>query len=812
LHSKRRFLTAEVITSNWGDAINFALSPLAHEILEMLSSNCVHLVSNLCPNVFENCMMTTLRASITGIQKAQAALKSYHGKHKTYLAGEAGCSRTKVYDFFKGQKVQDEIFKNICTALDLDWRSIADLETAEIEIESTPEIDILVQTIRKQVSPDILHRCGKMRILDMEQEIEYGDIYSSVNILEKITGHDRSKFDEMLASCQQEDFDRLLLGKVKEERVPGLEAVDRYSKLMILGKPGAGKTTFMKRLAILCNRGEFQSQRIPIFVSLKEFAEAEAQPKLLEYIDRQWSEFGVATAAKILLGAGQGLVLLDGLDEVREDDNKRVLKEIKNFTLLYRDCQIVITCRIAAWEYKFESFTEVEVADFDEDQITEFVNKWFQTKGKPLTADRMLTKLKNRQPVMELATNPLLLTLLCLIFGNGSDFPTNRSELYKEGLDVLLKKWDAKRDIDRHQIYKKLSLKRKEDLLSQLAFDTFDRGEYFFKQSTVERYITEYIRNIPGTATDEEALQLDSEAVLRSIMAQHGLLVERAKGIFSFSHLTFHEYFAAKRIVDSSIAQGNEGFLRLAKNVTHKRWREVFFLVVEMLPDASGCLLTIKQEIDGLLAGDERLQEYLVWLDEKCQSIDDIETKPMSIYLSYLIVSEDIYMEDDLASSHVFVSLNNKNASAYLQLDLHLKLSTIWFGGHSPSNELISLLQRSFESMIAQSHELKCNKHFTRRLKSLKKQMPSEGLNYLEWKKESVSDWQQKLIALMIKYRNIGHDWKFMPEQKSHLTRYCIASKLLEECLESECYIDLDTRQYITDTFCRPLHLIPPRS
>jgi predicted NACHT family NTPase len=755
-------------------------------------------------------MMTTLRASITGIQKAQAALKSYHGKHKTYLAGEAGCSRTKVYDFFKGQKVQDDIFKNICMALGLDWISIADLETAEIEIESTPQIDNLVQTIRQQVSPDILHRCGKMRILDMEQEIEYGDIYSSVNILEKITGHDRSTFDEMLATCQKEDFDRLLLGKVKEERVPGLEAVDRYSKLMILGKPGAGKTTFMKRLAMLCNRGEFQSQRIPIFVSLKEFAEAETQPKLLEYIDRQWLEFGVITAAKTLLSAGHGFVLLDGLDEVREDDNKRVLKEIKNFTRLYRDCQIVITCRIAAWEYKFESFTEVEVADFDEDQIAEFINKWFQTKGKPPTADRMLSKLSVRKPVMELATNPLLLTLLCLIFDNGSDFPSSRSELYEEGLNILLRKWDATRDIDRHQIYKKLSLKRKEDLLSQLAFDTFDRGEYFFKQSTVERHITEYIRNIPGTATDEEALQLDSEAVLRSIMAQHGLLVERAKGIFSFSHLTFHEYFAAKRIVDSSIAQGNEGFLRLAKNVTHNRWREVFFLVVEMLPDASGCLLTIKQEIDGLLADDEKYQQYLIWLDEKCRSIDDKTALSIhSVYLFYL----NLHLCINSCLDTELVPFVFSASSCQLRLDLAVQLCL--FVCFNASDYKILRLKSCFKYIDETAIAFKLandNIYFLDSLRKLECQLPHEELDLSDWKDENLYDWQQQLRKLIIRCRNIGHEWQFTINQISSLKKYFFANKTLKECLDSEGYVDLDTRKYITDTFCRPLHLIPPCS
>jgi hypothetical protein len=146
--------------------------------------------------------MATYRTSQEGIEKVNAAWKLYPNQSKTYLAGVVGVkSRTTIHSFFAGKSVKCETFQKICKELGLQWRSIADLETEEIEIELTPEIDGLVQNIRQQVHDDILHRCGKMRILDMEQEIDYGDIYSSVNILEKITGHDRSTFDEMLASC-----------------------------------------------------------------------------------------------------------------------------------------------------------------------------------------------------------------------------------------------------------------------------------------------------------------------------------------------------------------------------------------------------------------------------------------------------------------------------------------------------------------------------------------------------------------------------------------------------------------------------------
>jgi predicted NACHT family NTPase len=737
--------------------------------------------------------MASYRASEDGMKKAENAFK-ISGQSKAGLAAISGVSRTTLNNFFAGKPVNCLKFQNICKELKQDWRSIADLETEEVET-ATPEIDTLVQTIRQQVSADILERCGKMRILDMEQPIEYGDIYTDVNILEKISGRSRLEFAEMLAACQGEDFDRFGIGKVQGKRLPGLEAVDKYSKLMILGKPGAGKTTFMKRLAMLCSRGDFQGQRVPIFVTLKEFAEAEGKPGILEYIDRQWSSCGVTESANTLLSKGHALVLLDGLDEVRNVDHDRVLTVIKDFARQYCECSIVITCRIAAREYTFENFTEVEVADFNEEQIAEFIGKWFKTKGDLQKAGLMISKLQDRQPVKELATNPLLLTFLCLIFGDRSDFPSNRSELYKEGLDVLLKKWDDKRNIERDQVYKKLSLKRKKDLLSQLAFDTFDRGEYFFKQSTAERYISDYIGNIPGIS--DEDLQLDSEAVLQSIMAQHGLLVERAKGIFSFSHLIFHEYFAAKRIVDSSITQGVETFQELAEHAHDKSWREIFFLVVGMLPDASSCLLTMKQKIDGMLAGDEKLHEYLVWLEEKCRLIDDKSSKEVLLF----------YFGSLFGYSHEFYS--HPYHSLFIKVNLDLDFQLYRCLSHKFYVNSSHALYGKIRIAIKLSKKLQCEYLFIFGLNKIQHEVPPKPV---EWNEEKLANWKQHLQKLMIKYRNIGHDWQFTAAQQDNLEKYYLANKILQEFLQSEdeCCLTLNTRQYITDTFCRPFHLIPP--
>jgi hypothetical protein len=674
------------------------------------------------------------------------------------------------------------------------------------------DINALVQQVRELIKPLIQERCGTMRVLDMTHPIGLNDIYTNVNILERITGRRQLKIDDLLQNCTIEDFAHFGLATVKEKRIPALEAVEKYSKLMILGKPGAGKTTFLKYLAMQCIEGNFQADHVPFFITLKDFAEAENKPGLLKYISddtfknpslkNRISKEQLVNSINELISYGKALILLDGLDEVREEDNKRVLTEIRDFSEQYLNNHFVTTCRIAAREYTFEKFTEVEIADFDDQQIETFANNWF--KNKVVKPENFIKRIREDKRIKELATSPLLLTLLCLAFEESGDFPANRSELYKEGLDALLKKWDAKRGIQRDQIYKKLSVQRKEDLLSKIALATFERGDYFFKQKIAEQYITEYIRNLPGANSDEEDLQLDSEKILKSIEAQHSLLVERAKGIYSFSHLTFHEYFTAREFVFVQ-QSSKEALQSLVNHIFDKRWLEVFLLAVGMSPNADILLLLMKNTIESLISADEKIENFLNWVNHKSISVE-CHNKLVAIkafYFDLALAPPEMHCPDlqfnpilsfGLDSTFIF-DAELENLPADLAIDYCFFVSlTLAVNGY---------LETDF--IVPEIPNIDINCYLLEELKILEQKILSI-LNHEQ--QEELEDWILKYREVLIKFRNIGYDWQFTNDDKKLLKQYRDANLTLVRCLNSDCYVSREVRQYIEETLLLPIEEI----
>jgi hypothetical protein len=433
-------------------------------------------------------------------------------------------------------------------------------------------------------------------VLGNPKPINLDEIFTDVCVLDKPTAFRR--YD--LSDLQSKPFDRDSF-RLEEKRKPALRLALKKKRLFILGRPGAGKTTFLKYLLLKAVEGKIT--RTPIFVSLKEWADSRLE--ILPFIVQQFEICAFPDAllfALNLFEKGGALVLFDGLDEVNQENNQRaqMINTLANFAKRYPDIQICLTCRIAATDYSFDQFTYLEIADFDERQQNVFVSKWYHEDRAKLERFQDEFKRPEQKGLRELARTPLLLALLCLAFDETLSFPLRRADLYKEALDALLKKWDSSRGIKRDEIYQKLSPMRKEQMLARIAAQNFENKNYFVRREVLAEQISQYLQQLPRTDVNSKVpIDVDGESILAAIEAQHGILVERAYGIYSFSHLTFQEYFTARYIVENAASGTIE---RLARNhCTDDQWREVFLLTASLLDNADSLFVICQSVLDSFL-------------------------------------------------------------------------------------------------------------------------------------------------------------------------------------------------------------------
>ncbi|GAA6618010.1 NACHT domain-containing protein [Scytonema sp. NUACC26] len=764
----------------------------------------------------------SLKASTVGIKKAKRAFQVREWTQE-YLASEVGLeTRQSIWKFFTGRPIERQSFMEICFQLGLDWQEIAELPIGGVATEKKldwdkcQDIDALVEMVRKQRSDKIQAQCATLRLLDIAQPIELEDIYVNVNILNNIASQRWLDLFE-LQGLVSEELDSFSLVPICQERVRAMQAVVTYPKVMVLGKPGSGKTTFLQYIATQCNQGKFLSDKIPIFIRLKNLAEDGRETgnfSLLNYITQNLAEDGICDQQiQTLLADGRMLILLDGLDEIPEDDSAEIVQKIRNLSEKFYKNRFIITCRIGTQQCQFDSFTDIEIADLDFSQIEAFVQKWFINvdknsieRGEALAYQFMekLQLLENRQ-IRELAQSPLLLNLVCCMFQAQSNFPTRQVEFYKQGLDILLNRWDEVRSIKRNDSDLHLSLPHKLKLLSQIAAVTFEQKRYFFTKSNVRHYIAEYLGQLSSAQCDPEMLQLNSEALLKWFLAR-GLLVEQARGIYSFSHLTFQEYLTARNIVTSSEPEILEKKLSdLVSHVTEARWRQVFLLASSVLGNVPYLLQLMKQHIDGLVATDDQLQQFLIWLHQKSLSVQAPYKKAAirAFYLT-LVLPNDLSLDCDMA---LCVAIDSRLAGT-LATDLSVDLTL---------NHAVSLTQTLPDPMdrvlalsfaLTLDEDVVCDCDFERSLQQLKKQLPApeQGRERLkQWWNANGETWTLQLRSLMLWCRNISHQWQFSEKQKEVLKQYYAANQLLVDCLNTNREVSSSIRDKIEETLLLPI-------
>jgi hypothetical protein len=686
-------------------------------------------------------------------------------------------------------------------------------------------VDELVMEVRSRIHNDIQRLHGTMPLWGVDHWVPLGELFVDVNILEEVSSSRRSELDDLWKDFNQNPgyrgLDRMGLGR-ERQRVSGLEVLARNTNLMVVGKPGSGKTTYLQRVVTECNAGSLQAHRIPVLIRLREFVDdgRDVAYSVERYLRQDWRLSEVE--ARLVLDGGRSLVLLDGLDEVTGVDGQAIAKQIKRFARDYPQVQVIVTCRTQSQESRFERFDSVEVADFNEPQVRAFAEHWFQTVCGDLTvgqakATAFLEQLfrEENKPIRELAITPILLSLTCAVFQQTGKFYSKRSKLYEEGLELLLEQWDRSREIERDEIYRDLSLERKRSLLSYLAVKKFEQEQYvLFEQAEIEGYIAEFL----GIGLGE------SWGVLRAIEAQHGLLIERSQKVWSFSHLTFQEYLVAKWFCNET------NWSNLTNYITDKYWREVFLLSVEISVKSHELLIIIKTKVDNMMANDAELQKHL-----------------NLVHIEYAEVRSPIHMpyygNSDENDDQILCDLKIMRALCFeieLKYLYNVKFILEIVDEIEEEVGLLDLLRLGIEHEIPLIHYLpatfepRLSSSSTDDLDSVYRYPFASELSFIlepfrkpfiyadirkekfgipiSWWNENQENWKNKIRDFVAIHHEELRINCLEKSQLELLERYYKASNLLLDCLNSACGIDSEARYEIEETLLLSIAEIEKRS
>jgi formylglycine-generating enzyme required for sulfatase activity len=360
--------------------------------------------------------------------------------------------------------------------------------------------------------------------------------------------------------------------------------------VVLVGQPGSGKSTHLRRMALWLSRRNAKTlglpvDTIPILLPLSELA-AEGETfhaAIVAHLQRDPS-FDAAFV-EALLEREHLLFLVDGLDEVPDErHHERVVDWLDRGLREHPNARFLVTHRPS--EQGAERWPapvlEVQLPPLAEPDARALVERWFrgmepssdtaqadaQRKCDALWAELKTPAFRSTR-MFELTRNPLMLTVLCMLHRQRGSLPTRRVELYEQCVQVLLQRWR-----DMPGLPRRFGDREARQVLQPLAHWLHDeRGRTHADARSLASAIEPHLAAALG-------YEVEGEAFLRAVSTEDGLLIAKGDSL-GLLHLGFQEYLCARHL--RSLSHGDPGVLdRLADRFGDPWWREVTLLLLAL--------------------------------------------------------------------------------------------------------------------------------------------------------------------------------------------------------------------------------------
>lgn len=387
----------------------------------------------------------------------------------------------------------------------------------------------------------------------------------------------------------------------------------RHPQCVILGNPGAGKSTFTDFLCLclsgqICGHAEVNlsllgddwqaGALLPLRIVLREYA-AMSLPQdltLWQHLGRAWKDAlaGFEDPLRRHLIEQGGLLVLDGLDEVPEASGcrDRVKATILDFRRDFPNVRILVTSRTYAYlhqQWRLPDFESSELAPFEEEEWDAFIAKWYSELSEirrqiPMETAWVKTaelqqSIAERPHLQELASNPLLLTLMASLHSlRGGTLPRERERLYDESVSLLMDAWerpktvydkDGKAVVISASAQEFLRLAARADIekaIARLAYQV--HASQGHQQGVADISEGQLLATLNSISKD-----INPALLAEYVRDRAGLLTHHGEGVYRFPHRTFQEYLAARHLADL----GPDEIARHLRD-DPGRWREAYLL------------------------------------------------------------------------------------------------------------------------------------------------------------------------------------------------------------------------------------------
>jgi hypothetical protein len=382
-----------------------------------------------------------------------------------------------------------------------------------------------------------------------------------------IQGARRVPIDELYVAPR---FQALATRELKASSPPvtleRFEAV--VGRTVVLGSPGAGKSTLTRKLCYdIASRKSTsllaQKALVPLLVVLRDYAKRKREERCSIY---KFVEDEINTnllievpngALDFLIDSGAALFIFDGLDELIDPmDREKVTADVEAFCNLHPTVPVLVTSRRVGYEEaplnrrKFEVY---HLGEFDERQVREYAHKWFSSDpdfNARQKKDLPTAFIRDSDLVRDLRSNPLLLSLMCTIYKAEHYIPRNRPEVYDKCARMLFEQWDKSRGILSVPLTE-VDLDFALSFIANWIYTSEDLPAGVTKNQLVAK-TSEFLRT---WIEDEFRAYRTAESFIDFCTGRAWVLTDvgstGSERLYQFTHRTFLEYYTASYLVRS---------------------------------------------------------------------------------------------------------------------------------------------------------------------------------------------------------------------------------------------------------------------